>query len=519
MSGSAPNFQGGIIGEGGGGLHFRSPPDVFANAAARTAYFGLTVNATVYLEFAKDKSLAIIIGTIANPTGFQTYTGDPADSYADAKWLDRTDAVQSVTPGSQGIYERSIHRNSSVIISVAPVGGSINVETAIVTPPADWTFNPTAPLVGEDTYRSRVSINPDNQSGDIVPIWSLPIDIRGSVNVADIDARISGPALANNPVGTFDNLRIPSGIARDTEVAAAIAGIMASGAINLGIVTPTSDRLTAVAPSGYSRYPKGTLLLFKASYGQLDSSWTGSLNFYIGTDHYNLYGDGTSDITYGDLVADTYYLAVVDTAVQILGPVKVPGSITIDEVLAKILQGAGIGIDTSVDGQITLSAGVVGGRSDGTLSDIVMDSSAQTIKFTSTLGTPITLDVSDLVTEAELAAYVKTALAAIIVVTPGTHTRRSAISIDEILSQAEFDAGVPSNNQDITMPTWSGGRRYLYIGIPEAEGDLTGVSSGGIGIFPAFERVTGIIFAHKWWKTINSQSDVASGVTYQITEV
>ena len=107
-----PPFSDGRTGSGGagggGGLHFRSPPDVFANAAARTAYFGLTANATVYQDFAKDKSLAIIIGTIANPTGFQTYTGDSADSYADAQWLDRTDAVQSVTPGPQGIYERSI---------------------------------------------------------------------------------------------------------------------------------------------------------------------------------------------------------------------------------------------------------------------------------------------------------------------------------------------------------------------------------------------------------------------------
>ena len=281
-------------------------------------------------------------------------------SYDSTKWLARTDAVQGNpgAGGSQGIYERSIYRNSSAIISVAPVGGSINVGTGVVTPPADWTFNPTAPVVGEDTYRSTVSVNPNSQSGDIVPVWSLPIDIRGSVNVADIDARISGPALAINPVGTFDDLRIPSSIARDTEVTAAIAGIMASGAINLGIVTPTSDRLTAAAPSGYSRYPKGTLLLFKPSYGQLDSSWTGTLDFYIGTDRYDLVGDGTSDIRYSNLVADTYYLAVVDTAVQILGPVKSPVSISIAEVLAKILSGTGIGIDTSVDDQITLSSPV-----------------------------------------------------------------------------------------------------------------------------------------------------------------
>ena len=68
------------------------------------------------------------------------------------------------------------------------------------------------------------------------------------------------------------------------------------------------------------------------------------------------------------------------------------------------------------------------------------------------------------------------------------------------------------------MPTWSGTRRFLYIGVPEAEGDVTGIATGGIDVFHAWERVTGVLFAHKWWKTINDQSDVASGAVYTITE-
>ena len=100
----------------------------------------------------------------------------------------------------------------------------------------------------------------------------------------------------------------------------------------------------------------------------------------------------------------------------------------------------------------------------------------------------------------------------------GDHTRRVAISTDEILMQAEVDAGTSTTTERITIPVWSGGRRWIYIGVPEAEGDLIGVSSSGIDIFNAFERVTGVMFAHKWWKTINSQSDVASGAMYQITE-
>ena len=100
----------------------------------------------------------------------------------------------------------------------------------------------------------------------------------------------------------------------------------------------------------------------------------------------------------------------------------------------------------------------------------------------------------------------------------GDHTRRGAVSTDETLSQAEVTAGTTSMTQAITMPTWAGSRRFLYIGVPEADGDITGVSTGGIDVFAAWERVTGVLFAHKWWKTINDQSDAASGAVYQITE-
>ena len=88
-------------GGGGGGLHFRRPPDVFADAAARTAAFsaGGSVEGE-HIQFAADRSLAIIIGTLANPA-FQTYTGG-SGAYDDTLWVSRTDAVQSVTPGPAG---------------------------------------------------------------------------------------------------------------------------------------------------------------------------------------------------------------------------------------------------------------------------------------------------------------------------------------------------------------------------------------------------------------------------------
>ena len=100
----------------------------------------------------------------------------------------------------------------------------------------------------------------------------------------------------------------------------------------------------------------------------------------------------------------------------------------------------------------------------------------------------------------------------------GDHTRRGAISEDTTLTAAEINAGTSGTTQMVTMPTWTGGRRYLFIGVPDTEDDITGVSTGGIDVFSAWERVPGSIESHKWWRTTNDQSDAASGVTYRITE-
>ena len=79
-------------GGGGGGLHFRDPADVFADDTARSTYF-TTTDTTAFGEFVRDRTLAIVIGTIANPTAIQTYLGD-AGTYDDTMWVSRLDAVQ-----------------------------------------------------------------------------------------------------------------------------------------------------------------------------------------------------------------------------------------------------------------------------------------------------------------------------------------------------------------------------------------------------------------------------------------
>ena len=101
---------------------------------------------------------------------------------------------------------------------------------------------------------------------------------------------------------------------------------------------------------------------------------------------------------------------------------------------------------------------------------------------------------------------------------PGAHTRRAAISEDDTLVQAEYDAGTTSMDQDIAIPTWTGANRYVFLGIPEAEDDITDIQQAGFSVFGNWERVTGVSFAHKWWRTSDAQSVLASGLTYTIVQ-
>ena len=96
--------------------------------------------------------------------------------------------------------------------------------------------------------------------------------------------------------------------------------MVGAAAVDLGSVTLSSDRLTAAAPSGYIHYTDVTLLIFRVG-THPDPSWAGNLDFYVGSDRYDLHKSGEGDITYSDFRTDTSYLAVAhNNAVQLLGP-------------------------------------------------------------------------------------------------------------------------------------------------------------------------------------------------------
>ena len=220
---------------------------------------------------------------------------------------------------------------------------------------------------------------------------TIPVDKGGTGATDVVAARTALAVLNQSEVDARTVVRFSN--AEKTKLSGLSAG--GRGAVNLGIVTLAADRITAVAPSGYSHYPNGTLLIFRVG-TYPDPSWTGTLNFYIGTDSYNLYKSSTGSISYGDFETDTTYLAIVHNAVQLVGPVELPSnsqigyrafstppsnltdtektavrtavdSASIADVLTQILAGTGISIDDTVDGQITLASTVTAGGAGFTL--------------------------------------------------------------------------------------------------------------------------------------------------------
>ena len=189
-------------GSGGGGLHFRNPVDVFADAAERSTHF-TTTDALAFEQFVSDPALAIVIGTIASPTEFQTYTG-ASGTYDDAAWLNRADAVQGRT-GAQGIYPVRVYTASAGIPTpAAPTGISIVVATGAVTLPTGITSEPVAPGTGEDVYISQVLVNPKTQSGTITPTFSDWVEyshVSAGITHVESDSEFTGQGTSGSPLG------------------------------------------------------------------------------------------------------------------------------------------------------------------------------------------------------------------------------------------------------------------------------------------------------------------------------
>ena len=226
-------FGGTGTGGGGGGLHFRNPADSFngsdlaAARLARDTYFALPANVGALREFQGDRTLAIILTITGSSTrDFETYLGNPGDAYDNTQWVPRTDAIQGGR-GGQGRFELVIHTNSAAQPTPnIPTGGSYDIDSGVLTPPAGTTEHPTPPGTGEDVWASEAAINPSIQSGSVTPVWSEWVErshLSSGISHVEHSAELGG-------LGTVaDPLTIGASITRDSELADLVADVTGAG--------------------------------------------------------------------------------------------------------------------------------------------------------------------------------------------------------------------------------------------------------------------------------------------------
>ena len=298
-------------GGGGGGLHFRNPVDVFGTNALRNAHF-TTTDPAAYLDFVRDRSLAIVIGTLIAPTDFQTYTGD-VGTYDNANWVSRVDAVQGFR-GDQGRFYIIIHTNSAAQPTPAtPTGGTFNLGTGLLTPPTGTTEDPTPPGTGEDVWASQAEIDPKIQSGSVVPVWSEWVErshLSSGISHVEHTDDFTGLGTAADELG---------------------AGVTLARMLDLGdSPVQTGAMFAYVAPTaGYTAggfLTTGQFVQFEV--GIVDSPDDSDVIIRVGTDDYTLVALGGLAVKLFEIVDDTKYLAFgKDDVLLLLGPTDGSGRV------------------------------------------------------------------------------------------------------------------------------------------------------------------------------------------------
>ena len=160
-------------------------------------------------------------------------------------WEDVTNVIRGGfgPQGPQGAYDVEIYRNSATVLSAAPTGGSIEVATGVAALPTGWAAVAAVRSAGEETYLSVVRIDPNQQSGTIVPVWSIPIDIRDEMTNAEVKAAYE----ANPNTNAFTNLLLSklAGIdtgATDDQTAAEIRTLLGTATAAMAGLMEAADK-------------------------------------------------------------------------------------------------------------------------------------------------------------------------------------------------------------------------------------------------------------------------------------
>ena len=298
-------------GSGGGGLHFRNPPDEFTGAdltacrTARDTAFGGTL-ASVLSQYQGDQSLAIILSPTGADKEFETYLpGNVGSAYDNTQWVLRSDAIQG-NDGGQGRFYIIIHTNSvNQPTPPTPTGGSYNLSTGALTPPTGATEDPTPPGTNEDVWASQSEVDPLQQSGTFVPTWSEWVErshLSAGISHVEHDTTLTGTGLSSDRLSAVFST------------------------IDLGdSPVQSGDTFTFSAPTGYTAgsFPTaGVIVQFEL--GTISNPDESAVTITIGSDSYTLISVGGREVKLHELIDDSQYIALGkgDTLV-LIGPEEV----------------------------------------------------------------------------------------------------------------------------------------------------------------------------------------------------
>ena len=411
-----------------------------------------------------------------------------------------------------------------------------------------YVIDVSAPIDDKSKKVKGANLVPDNaitENKISVNAVSASKIIAGAVTKSKIASDAVGENELSTDAVTTD--KIKDGVVTQQKLAAGVGvGASGGGAVNLGTVTLSSDRLTAAAPSGYSRYPTGTLLIFGV-FTYPDPSWTGGLKFYIGTDSYNLYKSATGNLSYSDLRTDTTYLAVVrSSTVQLIGPFDP----TDFQISYKVFSNPPTNLTDTEKTAVRTAIGVLvvkSGAFNATGTELTLtldDNSTVVIIVPSALRTGMaagvdTAGVKQLIKDALTAAVTSNTETGIIVTynadgtidfvvssTPvQTHTNYVGITSGALSAVSASDFTVSGVAASLIIPTYSGTRRLLFAR-PASEPDPTQLylyRSGQRNTqnqIHTFDKSSSTIelnsVAHNWWGTVDLQNNFGGFVLEQV---
>ena len=577
-------------GGGGGGLTLGPPTNTFTAAtqalaeAARDTYAAANADWLAAYDDEPTYTIEINWPVAVTDTLYQSRRGG---AWADVTGLIRGKKGAAGTDGddgdegAQGRFLVYAYVNSAVAPAAVPVGGTFTQSTGVLTVPVGYTAIPVTPVLTERTYRTQAVVNPATDADVVNLVWVLPseapeYDAAGLAEAAQ-EAAEAAQALAEQAAGQA--VDIPTGSPRGALIATSptlpTAATGTNTVISFGAALWTVE---ADVPDGFEAGPAANnerLYLPDIHPAGSNGIWlvvevAGVELAEIFISHGGIQGATGADrrlilpvsVTADALIRTGFWPRSGATAayIQLTGNSDTLSADTVVKIYLAVVRGeAGGGVPGGGGGlnQVSSDATLTG---VGTAADPLMVASPFTAAEKAKLagvGAGANANVGVEFTQAEktklagiavgaTALTLNNVLAAILEGTgiaidravagqitisydaggSGNHTRRSAISEDNMLEAAEATAGLSSMTNMITLPTWGTGvLRHIFIGVPEAEDDISDIIYNGLSQFAGYDPfVDGsndpiIIEGHKWWFTDAAQDgEFASGLELEIVQ-